>query len=62
MILMKCPYCGNESFEKFNPPKGDKMFIGCANTKTHEIFIDNGFICDLYVCTVCGNVHLKLEK
>lgn len=60
-IIEKCPYCNNASFEKFTPPVGDKMFICSADTKTKAIHPDQGFICDLYVCKCCGNVHLKLQ-
>lgn len=62
MHIEKCPYCRNSTFDKFVPPSGNKVFIGSADTQTRKIYVDKGFICDLYVCTNCGNVHLKLEK
>lgn len=62
MQALKCPYCGSTTFDKFIPRKGDKMFIGSADTKTGVIYADDGFICDLYVCKECGNVHLQLGK
>lgn len=62
MLLEKCPYCGSTLFEKFKPEKGNVMFISSADTETKQIFSDSGFICDLFVCNNCGNIHLKMKQ
>lgn len=62
MTNQQCPYCKNTGFSKSEPDKGDVYFISSADTKTKQIFPDNGFICELYVCNHCGNIQLKMKQ
>lgn len=58
----KCPYCEKGSLEQMQPPTGDSFFIGCWDEASKKIIIDQGIICDFYVCSSCGNIQLKRKN
>lgn len=60
-MITKCPYCGNDTLEKYKPHVGDSYFISAVDDKSHRIFAEQGIICDLYVCTACGNMQLRAK-
>lgn len=62
MLNQECPCCKQNSLSKSNPRQGNVYFIGSADTQTKQIFADNGFICDLYVCSHCGSIQLKMVQ